>query len=103
MAEAELDVRLLGAIEVRRGDALVDLGGPQPRAVFTHLVLGEGRVVAVDRLIDRIWGDDPPATALGTLQSYVSRLRRALEPDRAAGAPARLIVSVVAVSLPHNN
>ncbi len=93
MADEQLHIRLLGPVEVRRGDDVVDLGGPQPRAVFTHLVLGDGRVIAADRLIDRIWGDDPPASALGTLQSYVSRLRRAIEPDRRSGAPAQVLVS----------
>ena len=45
------------------------------------------------RLIERLWGDDPPRTPLGTLQSYVSRLRRAVEPARAAGAAPQVLVS----------
>src|SRR5690606_34054305 len=55
--------------------------------------LEAGRVVSVDRLIDRLWGDAPPRTPLGTLQSYVSRLRRALEPECAAGAVPQVLVS----------
>lgn len=88
-----LSVQLLGPVEVRIDDVLVDLGGPQQRAVITHLALEPGHVVSVERLIDRLWGDEPPRTPLGTLQSYVSRLRRALEPRRAAGAPAEVLVS----------
>ncbi len=61
--------------------------------MLAHLVLEAGRVVPVDRLIPRLWGDEPPAAPLGTLQSYISRLRRALEPGRAAGAPAPVLVS----------
>lgn len=90
---AGLSFGVLGPFDVRRDGEPLDLGGPQPRAVLAHLVLDAGRVVAADRLIERLWGDEPPASALGTLQSYVSRVRRALEPDRAPGAPARLLVS----------
>jgi DNA-binding SARP family transcriptional activator len=50
-------------------------------------------VVSVERLIDRLWGDEPPRTPLGTLQSYVSRLRRAVEPRRASGAAPEVLVS----------
>jgi DNA-binding response OmpR family regulator len=82
------------AVEVRRDGDPLELGGPQQRAVLAHLVLEAGRVVPVDRLISRVWGDEPPAAALGTLQSYISRLRRALEPGRTAGSPARVLASV---------
>ncbi len=88
-----LTVHLLGPVEVRRDGEPIDLGGPQSRAVIAHLALDAGRVVSVERLIDRLWGDDPPRTPLGTLQSYVSRLRRCLEPDRAGGTEAHLLVT----------
>ncbi len=88
-----LHVRVLGPVEVVRDGNVVDLGGPQQRTVIAHLAVEAGRVVSVERLIDRIWGDDPPRTPLGTLQSYVSRLRRALEPERAAGAAPQILVS----------
>ncbi len=88
-----LTVHVLGAVEVRRDGHPVELGGPQQRAVIAHLALDAGRVVSVERLIDRLWGDDPPRTPLGTLQSYVSRLRRAMEPTREAGAAPQVLVS----------
>jgi len=88
-----LTVGVLGPVEVRRDGEPVDLGGPQQRAVVAHLALEPGRVVSVERLIDRLWGDDPPRTPLGTLQSYVSRLRRALETERGAGTSPRVLVS----------
>jgi DNA-binding SARP family transcriptional activator len=88
-----LTVHVLGPVEVRGEGQPVELGGPQQRAVIAHLALEVGRVVSVERLVDRLWGDDPPRTPLGTLQSYVSRLRRALEPDRIAGAAPRILVS----------
>jgi DNA-binding SARP family transcriptional activator/tetratricopeptide (TPR) repeat protein len=46
----------------------------------------------MDLLIQRLWGDGPPAQAIGTVQAYVSNLRRALEPGRRAGEPARVLV-----------
>ena len=88
-----LTVHVLGPIEVHRDGVPVDLGGPQQRAVIAHLAVDVGRVVSVERLIDRLWGDDPPRTPLGTLQSYVSRLRRAIEPVRAAGTAPQVLVS----------
>src|SRR5262245_9788992 len=88
-----LTVHVLGAVEVRRDGEALDLGGPQQRAVIAHLALDAGRVVSVERLIDRLWGEEPPRTPLGTLQSYVSRLRRAIEPAREAGAAPQVLVS----------
>ena len=57
------------------------------------LLLEPGRVVSVDRLIDQLWHGEPPAAATSTLQAYVSNLRRALEPNRTAGAPASILVT----------
>jgi DNA-binding SARP family transcriptional activator len=62
----------------------IDVGGRQPRVVVAALVAAGGRPVTAGALIEAVWGDDPPASAAGTLQTYVSRLRRALE---AAGGP----------------
>ncbi|WP_367321852.1 BTAD domain-containing putative transcriptional regulator [Streptomyces sp. HUAS ZL42] len=70
----------------------LSLGGPRPRTVFALLVLARGGVVTCDRLIDVVWGEEPPPSALGALQAYVSRLRRELEPARTAGARSGVIV-----------
>lgn len=71
---------LLGPVEARDASgATVDVGGRQPRLVLGLLLLAGGQAVAPDVLVDAIWGDAPPASAAGTLQSYVSRLRRRLE------------------------
>jgi hypothetical protein len=59
----------------------VEVGGPQPRLVLALLLAAAGRAVRTDALIDALWGDQPPASASGTLQSYVSRLRRAFDGD----------------------
>ena len=77
-------VGLLGPVEVHAGDGRrrVELAGTRLCAVIAQLALAHGGVVTVDRLIDGIWGGDPPAGAVNALQSLVSRLRRALPPDR---------------------
>src|SRR5262249_46724168 len=71
----------------------IDLRGPQPRLVLAMLAIARGRSVTADAIVDAIWGDDPPASALGTLQSYISRLRRALEPARDAKQAPSVLVS----------
>ena len=58
------------------------------------LALSGGRPVSVDALVDLLWADSPPDGVAGTLQVYVSGLRRALEPDRAPRAPATVLVTV---------
>ena len=73
-----MDIRLLGPVAAERDGEVVALGGPRQRAVLARLALVAGQVVTVDRLIDDVWGGDPPPTAVNTLQSYVSLLRRAL-------------------------
>jgi WD40 repeat protein/DNA-binding SARP family transcriptional activator len=72
-----VDYRVLGALEVQGDDGPVALGGTKQRAVLAHLVLRAGTLVPADRLIDELWGDDPPPAARNVLQTYVSRLRKA--------------------------
>jgi DNA-binding SARP family transcriptional activator len=88
-----LEFSLLGPLAVATEDGPVDLGAPKHRALLALLLLEPGRVVSVDRLIDQLWHGEPPAAATSTLQAYVSNLRRVLEPDRKAGAPAAVLVT----------
>ena len=84
---------LLGSLVVVGNDGrALDLGGNQSRAVLAVLLAAAGRVVTAESLVDILWGEDPPASAPGTLQSYISRLRRELEPGRARGAEARILL-----------
>ena len=78
-------ISLLGPLTVTVDGAPVDVGGAQARGLLALLALTPGRPVAVDDLVAGVWGDAPPPSAAGTLQSHVSRLRRALEPGRTAG------------------
>src|SRR5262245_4458070 len=83
-ARSAVNFRILGPLEVEGAAGGVDLGAPKQRAVLAMLLIDANRVVPVDRIVDCLWGDDPPARAMGSLQAYVSNLRRALEPNRAA-------------------
>ena len=58
----------------------VPLGGPKPRSVFALLLLADGEAVATDRLVDELWGERPPPSAVTALQGYISALRKALGP-----------------------
>jgi DNA-binding SARP family transcriptional activator len=84
-------IRVLGDLEVAAGDRVVDLGGTKPRTVVGLLVAAEGRAVAVEQLIEEVWEGRPPARVEASLQTYVARLRRALDPGRGeAGRVERL-------------
>lgn len=80
-AEVALEVSILGPLQARRDGIEVALGGRRQKAVLARLALAEGASVPVDRLVDDLWDGDPPRTAIGTVQSYVSNLRRALGRD----------------------
>ncbi|GAB2817489.1 BTAD domain-containing putative transcriptional regulator [Actinocorallia aurea] len=91
---AEMAVRLFGALEVIDGAGRpVEVGAPKQRAVLAMLAVDPGRAVPVDRLIAELWAGEAPASATGTLQAYLSQLRRALEPDRPPRTPPRLLLT----------
>ncbi len=71
-------VRVLGPLEVVDGERPVPIGGPKERRLLAALALQPGQVVPESRLVDVLWGDEPPRTATKTLQNYVLRLRKAL-------------------------
>jgi DNA-binding SARP family transcriptional activator/class 3 adenylate cyclase len=73
-----VEFTILGPFEVRIDGEALDSGGVRQRALLAILVLHPNEVVSTDRLIDQMWGEDPPATALHTVQVFVSRLRRML-------------------------
>jgi predicted ATPase/DNA-binding SARP family transcriptional activator len=77
-----LEFRLLGPLEVLDGNASVALGGPRQRALLTLLLLNANEVVSRERLIDGLWGEEPPAAAANSLQVAVHGLRKVLGPER---------------------
>jgi DNA-binding SARP family transcriptional activator/DNA-binding CsgD family transcriptional regulator len=85
--------RILGPLEVLDGQHLVELGRPKQRALLAVLLMHANQVVALDRLVEELWGEEQPAQASASLQAYVSHLRRALEPGRPARTPPRVLVT----------
>jgi YVTN family beta-propeller protein len=76
-----LEFRILGPLVVVDGDRTIGLGGARQRAVLAILLLHRGETVSVDRIADLMWGERPPASAVKTVQVYVSHLRSALVED----------------------
>ncbi|WP_412538039.1 BTAD domain-containing putative transcriptional regulator [Longispora sp. K20-0274] len=75
---ADAEVRVLGPVEVVGPDGPVPLAGSRQRALVAMLALGAGVPLGQDRLVDALWGDDPPRTAVKTLHSHVARVRQTL-------------------------
>lgn len=67
---------VLGSLQAEKQGRPVHLGGPKQRTLVATLLAHHGHSVTTDRLIDVLWGDDPPVTAIKTLQKYVSELRK---------------------------
>ena len=79
-----MQIRVLGHLEANVGDRPVPLGGAKQRAVLAMLGLEAGHAVTADRLIEGLWGEEPPASAAKMVQNYVWRLRRALDGEDGA-------------------
>src|SRR5262249_22578886 len=75
---SEVNVRVLGPVEVLSDGVLVRLGGPKQRTVLALLAVEVGTPVSIEALIDGVWGDEPTPGARSTLQTYVSNLRSAI-------------------------
>jgi len=83
---------LLGPLELRVHGSIAALGAPKQRALCAALLLNPGTVVSVDRLIDVVWADDPPASAVTKVQGYVSALRKSLA-EAGLHAPAEVLAT----------
>lgn len=81
------EFRLLGPLEVRVAGRAVEPGPPQRRALLAFLLAEVGRPVPVDTLIDRLWGESPPAEARASLYSHIARIRRLLAVRPGTPAP----------------
>ena len=73
-----VEFRLLGGFEVLAEGRHVDIGHARQRDVLVVLLLEAGRTVPIERLADRVWGEQLPRNPKDALYSYLSRLRTAL-------------------------
>ena len=81
--------RILGPLEVLNEGCVVTLGGSKQRALLALFLVHANETLTIDRLIDELLGESPPANAAKTMQVRISRLRHAL----GAGAGGDLIVT----------
>ncbi|MFF9645909.1 BTAD domain-containing putative transcriptional regulator [Kitasatospora aureofaciens] len=84
-------IRVLGQMSVQVGRQRLDLGPPRQRALLALLLINAGRVVSVSAIVNAIWGSSPPQAVVGTLQSYVSRLRKAIDSQAPVPPKDRLL------------
>ena len=73
-----MEFRILGPLEVVDDGRPVPLDRRRLRALLAFLLLHANEPLSSDRLIDEVWGPDPPKTAGASLQNYISRLRKAI-------------------------
>ena len=85
-----VDYSILGPLRVESSRGPVEIRGAKERLLLARLVAAGGRLVPTGELVDTLWGDEPPASAGKSLQTFVLRLRNALEPER-NGSPSLLL------------
>src|SRR5215213_7184536 len=76
-----MQIRVLGSIDVEVNGSPVGLAGPKQRAVLSMLALNANATVSLERLVEGLWGEEPPSSAAKMVQQYVSQLRRLLGAD----------------------
>jgi DNA-binding SARP family transcriptional activator len=75
-----LEFRILGPLDVVEGGKSLPVGGSRQRALLALLLTRANEVVSADRLIDELWGEQPPQNAANALQYHVSQLRKTFAP-----------------------
>ena len=82
------EFRVLGRLDVSFAGTAAPIAAGKQQILLAGLLLRANRFVAVDKLVEWLWGDNPPANPKAALQTYVLRLRQFLDsPDRVTSAP----------------
>jgi DNA-binding SARP family transcriptional activator len=89
-----MEFRLLGPMQALDGDTPVALGGLKQRALLARLLVSPNRTVAVDRLVDDVWGEAGPDSAAKMVQVFVSQLRKVLPAGMLVTRPPGYLVEV---------
>ena len=82
---------MLGPVRVRRGQAELDLGPNQQRAMLALLLVRANQLVSTDDLSELLWERNPPDSAINVIHKYIGAIRRLLEPDLEARASGRWV------------
>jgi tetratricopeptide (TPR) repeat protein/DNA-binding SARP family transcriptional activator len=88
--DEDIDLVLLGPVELRTPERSVPLGGPRQSSVIAVLAADAGQPVPVETLVDRVWDREPPPSARHALHVYIARIRVLLRELPATAAPARV-------------
>ncbi|MFF2518217.1 ATP-binding protein [Streptomyces sp. NPDC058086] len=86
-SDASLRLQVLGPLRGWRDGVELDAGPPQQAYLLAVLLARAGEPVSISELVDLIWAEDVPASAVNILQKYVGALRRLLEPALPAREP----------------
>lgn len=77
----DLRFNILGTLEVRRGGVDCTPSPAKQKALLAILLMNANVMMPSDRLVEELWGSHTPQSAIATLQTYVSALRRTLDPE----------------------
>ncbi|WBB55761.1 BTAD domain-containing putative transcriptional regulator [Verrucosispora sp. WMMD573] len=80
-----MQIQVLGGLAVRLGSQALPPGTPKQQTVLAMLACNAGELVSVEQLVDELWFEDPPPSAIPNVRTYAANLRRGLEamlPDR---------------------
>jgi DNA-binding SARP family transcriptional activator len=94
-----LEFRILGPLDVRTDGAPLAISARNQRSVLTLLLLRVNETVSAERLIDEIWGEQPPRTAVASLQNAISQLRKVLGPEVLLTRPGGYVLAIDAERL----
>lgn len=92
VGDDQLSYAVLGPLTAWHSGQEIGLGWAKLKAVLVVLLLEMNRPVPVTRIIDAVWGEHPPREVRNTVQTSISRLRRALQPDRAADGRSSVLI-----------
>ncbi|HZN73223.1 MAG TPA: AfsR/SARP family transcriptional regulator [Micromonosporaceae bacterium] len=88
-----LHFQVLGPLEVLDGDRVCTPSPPKVSRVLALLLLRANQVVSMDSLIEELWGEEPPTSAIGTAQTYIYQLRKILDPRGEVSAASEWLVT----------
>ncbi|GAB2331458.1 AfsR/SARP family transcriptional regulator [Streptomyces variabilis] len=91
--EITVDVEVLGHVTLKVGDERRTPSAPKARQVLALLLVNANRMVSTDVLIEELWAEQPPRSALSALQTYVFQLRQLLRKIRPGECPKQLLVT----------
>jgi DNA-binding SARP family transcriptional activator/Tfp pilus assembly protein PilF len=91
LGERDVWIQVLGPVCAWRGDDRVGLGAVRQRAVLGLLALAGGQPVSRAELIEALWSDRPPSSAVNVIQTHIKHLRHRLEPDRRARTTSTIL------------